>query len=111
MSKGKNYVPVAAIHTHFNIFRNIHEGKTGPITLDEQIVAVERFVRWHERQVAVGQQLLARLKGAAPQDDSYACRCHLDCRPFDGCRAIQRQKAVGTSDATPDPGVNDGQAD
>lgn len=54
--------PVASIHTHFNLFRNIHEEKTGEITVEEQIIAIERFIRWHTRQVAVGQTLLAKLK-------------------------------------------------
>lgn len=53
--------PVASIHTSFNINRNIHEAHTGPITLQEQIKAMERFVRWHTRALEVGKQLLGRL--------------------------------------------------
>jgi len=54
-------IPVASIHSHFNIFRNIHEQKTGDVTIEEQVTALARFVRWHERQVEVGKQLLAEL--------------------------------------------------
>jgi hypothetical protein len=53
---------VASIHTHFNLFRNIHDPQEGDVTLQEQIKAMTRFVRWHERQVHVGKQLLARLE-------------------------------------------------
>lgn len=58
----KKWKPVASIHTHFNIFRDVHEAKTGDVTLDEQFKAMERFIRWHERQVRVGKQLLGRLE-------------------------------------------------
>lgn len=58
---------VASIHNHFNIFRNIHEAHEGPVTTEEQIVAIERFIRWHERQLLVGKALLVRLKAEAGQ--------------------------------------------
>lgn len=56
---------VAQIHSHFNLFRNIHDVHIGPVTLDEQIKALERFVRWHERQVQVGSALLEQLRRIA----------------------------------------------
>lgn len=58
------HIQVAHIASHFHINRNIHDPNTGPVTLAEQVLAVERFVRWHERQVEVGQKLLAQLKAA-----------------------------------------------
>lgn len=60
----KKYVPVAAIHTHFNLFRNVHEAHDGPVTIEEQLRAIVRFVRWHERQVVVGKELLTKLLAA-----------------------------------------------
>jgi hypothetical protein len=63
MTDKKKWKPVASVHTHFNIFRDVHDPKTGDVTIDEQIKAMERFVRWHERQVWVGQQLLTQLRG------------------------------------------------
>lgn len=57
-----NRVAVASIHNHFNLFRNIHDAHDGEVTIEEQIKAMERFVRWHERQVVVGKRLLARLE-------------------------------------------------
>lgn len=52
---------VASIHTHFNIFRNPHDARSGEVTLEEQIKAATRFLKWHARQVEVGQKLLKRL--------------------------------------------------
>lgn len=60
-----NQPPVASIHTHFNLFRPINDKTEGPITLTEQIKAVERFVNWHERQVQVGKALMHRLINSA----------------------------------------------
>lgn len=54
-------IPVASIHTSFNINRNPHEAHEGDVTLDEQIKAMTRFVRWHKRQVEVGELLLRQL--------------------------------------------------
>lgn len=54
-------VPVASIHSHFNIFRDVNVAHEGDVTLAEQIKALQRFVRWHTRQVEVGKQLLADL--------------------------------------------------
>lgn len=68
MSTIKGKVPVASIHAHFNIFRD-NALTAGPVTRQEQIDALERHVRWHERQVAVGKELIARLrKQEAPMD-------------------------------------------
>lgn len=61
MSKNDNSIPIVSMHSHFNMFRNPHDAKEGPITLGEQIKAVKRFVRWHARQVQVGQEMLTRL--------------------------------------------------
>lgn len=60
---GKNNRPmVAQIRTNFNLFRNPHEAKTGPVTEEEEITAMERFVNWHKRQVEVGEQMLAHIR-------------------------------------------------
>lgn len=61
-------VPVASIHAHFNIFRP-NEAPTGPITRDEQIAAVDRFLKWHRRQVELGQQLLKELAAAKAAEE------------------------------------------
>lgn len=53
---------VVDVHSHFHINRNIHDAHEGPITREEQIKALERFVNWHTRQVAVGQIMLTTLK-------------------------------------------------
>jgi hypothetical protein len=58
-------VKVASIHTHFNIFRNVNEPGAGDVTIAEQIKAMERFTRWHERQVQVGRELLDSLRRVA----------------------------------------------
>lgn len=57
----KDRKQVAAIHTHFNIYRDIHDAYEGEVTVDEQLKAMERFIRWHKRQVEVGQKLYAQL--------------------------------------------------
>lgn len=62
MSDKPKKVPVASIHTSFHIFRDIHEAHTGDVTLEEQIKAMTRHVRWHQRQVEVGQTLLKQLE-------------------------------------------------
>ena len=51
---------VATISAHFNILRE-QTTIEGPVTIDEQIGAVGRFVRWHKRQVEVGEKLLDQL--------------------------------------------------
>lgn len=61
----KKFIPVAAIHTHFNLLRPVNDANAGPVTLAEQIKAVERFINWHERQVLVGKQLMHRLINSA----------------------------------------------
>lgn len=58
----KRIGPIASIHSHFNIFRDVHEKGDGPITHEEQVKAVQRFIRWHERQVEVGKRLLANIE-------------------------------------------------
>lgn len=57
-------VPVASIHNHVNLYRDPKDPNTGPVTRNEQIHAIERFIRWHERQVAIGRELLAQLQRA-----------------------------------------------
>lgn len=61
MSKKTKHEVIASIHAHFNVFREAGEVQAGPVTPDEQVRALERFVRWHERQVVIGKELLARL--------------------------------------------------
>lgn len=61
MKKGPQ-VAVASVHTHFNIFRNCHDPKEGEVTIAEQITAAGRFLRWHQRQVEVGENLLRKLE-------------------------------------------------
>lgn len=53
---------IAQISTHFNLFRAVHDAHTGDVTIAEQIKAIERFIRWHERQVGVGRALLRQLQ-------------------------------------------------
>lgn len=57
----KKQVPVVSAHSHFNIFRNPHDAHEGDITVEEQIKAVDRFIRWHKRQVEVGNKMMAQL--------------------------------------------------
>lgn len=61
-------ISVASIHTSFNINRNPNEAHTGDVTLNEQIKAMTRFVRWHERQVEVGRKLLSQLVARIPKE-------------------------------------------
>jgi hypothetical protein len=58
----KNRTPIASIHAHFNILSEKDPVNDGPVTDEEKIKALERFVRWHERQAAVGKELIARFK-------------------------------------------------
>lgn len=63
---------VARFTSHFNIFRDINEPREGEVTIEEQVKAIERFVRWHERQVSVGRTLLSRIKMHRPEPDDPA---------------------------------------
>lgn len=67
MKKGPQ---LAAIHTHFNIYRNLNEAQEGEVTLGEQITAATRFLRWHERQVRVGEELLRKLMRAQEKESA-----------------------------------------
>lgn len=55
---------VISVHTHFNIYRNVHDAHEGDVTLTEQLKAAQRFVRWHERQVIVGKALIHKINCA-----------------------------------------------
>ena len=55
-------VRIASIHSSFNIYRNIHEAHDGPVTVAEQLKAIGRFIRWHQRQVTVGEALFKELE-------------------------------------------------
>lgn len=63
--KRQRAVPVASIHNHVNLFRDPKDPNTGAVTVNEQIHAIERFIRWHERQVVIGRTLLAQLRAGA----------------------------------------------
>ena len=65
----KSATHVASVHAHFNIFRPT-DAPDGPVTRDEQIAALTRFVRWHTRQVELGQQLLKELEAAKAAEAS-----------------------------------------
>lgn len=53
---------LAQIHVHFSIHGDSTETLEGEILVAEQVKAVERFIRWHERQVATGRLLLDKLQ-------------------------------------------------
>lgn len=55
---------LASIHVHFNIARDAGV-PDGPIQPGESLQAIERFVRWHERQAALGRELLVSLQKQA----------------------------------------------
>lgn len=55
---------VASVYCKFNI-QSTDNVADGPITTGEQVAAIERFVRWHERQVALGRELLAKVQREA----------------------------------------------
>ena len=56
---------LASIHTAIIIQQT--EPVSGDVTLDEQVKAVQRFIRWHERQSRVGKELLAKLVSQMPK--------------------------------------------
>lgn len=58
MSKHKQ--PLASVRVVFNIHRSAD--KAGPLQPEDTVEAVERFIRWHERQVAIGKDLLVMVK-------------------------------------------------
>lgn len=57
----KNRQQIASIRNHFNIFRSEDSEHEGEVTVDEQLKAMERFIRWHTRQVEVGRKLHGQL--------------------------------------------------
>jgi hypothetical protein len=52
---------VAVVHAHFGINTKQAPALSGEFTRDEQVKAIERFVKWHERQAAIGRDLMRRL--------------------------------------------------
>lgn len=51
----------AQIHAHFTIYGTPQDVPDGDITSEEQKKAIERFIKWHRRQLQLGEALLKQL--------------------------------------------------
>jgi hypothetical protein len=50
----------AVIHQHFHIMAR-GAGKSGPLTVQDQIETLERFILYHTRQAEVGKLMLGQI--------------------------------------------------
>lgn len=59
---------IFTVHNHFNMFRDLHEQAEGEVTDAEILRSIERFIRYHQRQVEIGQTLLAKAQAQLNAD-------------------------------------------
>lgn len=64
----------AHIHANINVGCVPNDTESGVLTLNEKIKAMQRFVRWHERQVVVGNEILATLTKQATTESAESAQ-------------------------------------
>lgn len=52
--------PFASVNTHFTLMGTV-DVATGDVPVAEQVQCVDRFIRYHERQAAIGRELLKKI--------------------------------------------------